>query len=78
MAANFAQRYDVFLKDNPELLKSKLNTLLQHGVDPTSILRCKATFKCDENQIKNLIRRLKDGGVDHILSYMISNYHSKR
>lgn len=72
MAANFAKRHDVFLELNsPKQLKSKLDVLLQYDVDRESILRSKKTFRQSSKRIEKLLCKLRDGGVDRILSYMI-------
>lgn len=78
VAASFAERSDVFLELSPESLKSKLDVLLQCDVDPASILRCKTTFRRSQKHIETLVRRLKDGGVEKILSYMISYPYPER
>lgn len=78
VAASFAKLFDVFLKISPELLKSKLDILLQYDVVPASILSCKTTFRRSPKHIEKLVRRLKDGGVDKILSYMISYPYPER
>lgn len=52
--------------------------LLKYDVDPASILRCKATFRRSPEQIEKLVCRLKNGGVDKILSYMIADSYPER
>lgn len=52
--------------------------LLKYEVDPASILRCKATFRRSPEQIEKLVRKLKDGGVGKILSYMIADSYPDR
>lgn len=71
VAASFAERNNVFFKYSFESLKLKLDLLLQCGVDRESILKCRATFRMCPQRIEELVRNLKNGGVDKILSWMI-------
>lgn len=52
--------------------------LLKYDVDPASILRCKGTFRRSPKQIEKLVLKLKNGGVDKILSYMIADSYPER
>ncbi|XP_055313465.1 uncharacterized protein LOC129574886 isoform X2 [Sitodiplosis mosellana] len=71
VATQFAEHRIVFLKYAPQLLQPKLDVLLQHDVDRSSILNCQNTFKFSVKKIEEVICKLKRDGFDKISSWMI-------
>ncbi|XP_031617293.1 uncharacterized protein LOC116337108 isoform X2 [Contarinia nasturtii] len=77
VAASFAAKSEVFLKTMPNVLKPKLDVLLKHGVDRTTILSCSRVFKLNSvAQIDHRIKSLKKTGLDKISTYMINKLYS--
>ncbi|XP_031640728.1 uncharacterized protein LOC116352346 [Contarinia nasturtii] len=79
VAAGFAARSKVFLKILPNTLKPKLNVLLKHGVDRTTILSNSTVFKAySVEKIVHKIKSLKKTGIDKISASMIHQLNSSQ
>lgn len=71
VAAHMTEHKDVFFKGRIPMLKRRLDVLLEHHVDPLSILNCKMTFRLSINKIQEIIGKLQHNGIDKISSWMI-------
>ncbi|XP_031636836.1 uncharacterized protein LOC116349497 isoform X2 [Contarinia nasturtii] len=77
VAASFAAKSEVFFKTMPNVLKPKLDVLLKHGVDRTTILSFSTIYKLySVAQIDHRIKSLKKTGLDKISAYMIDRFNS--
>lgn len=71
VAAHMTEHRDVFFKGRTTMLKRKLDVLLEHHVDPLTILNCRMTFRISINKIKEIIGNLQNNGIEKISSWMI-------